>query len=276
MSARVRPARPADMPRLWEMLLGLAEYEKLTDAVTGNAGVLARDLFGDHPCVECLVLDEDGRLQGYALFYTTYSSFRTARCWWLEDLYVDPTGAELQRWIAADLAGTDARWKFVTFHQPCFNVGAHHAHEQQMRVLAPIFERHGVNFVLSGHEHNYQRTQPLRFAPRDLAKAAALNSKDRVVTGDFTIDRAFDGETHTRADGVIYITTGAGGKYLYDQEFNDDPAKWSLPEDNHERYVTRMISDRHSLTVFDVERDELLLRQIDEHGNEIDRIRVTA
>ena len=79
------------MPRLWEMLLGLAEYETLTDAVTGNAGVLARDLFGDHPCVECLVLDEDGRLQGYALFYTTYSSFRTARCWWLEDLYVDPT-----------------------------------------------------------------------------------------------------------------------------------------------------------------------------------------
>jgi len=37
----------------------------------------------------------------------------------------------------------------------------------------------------------------------------------------------------------------------------------------------KMISDRHSLTVFDVERDELLMRQIDEQGSEIDRIRVT-
>jgi outer membrane lipoprotein-sorting protein len=37
-----------------------------------------------------------------------------------------------------------------------------------------------------------------------------------------------------------------------------------------------IISDRHSLTVFDVEREQVLLRQIDERGNEIDRIRVTA
>ena len=192
------------------------------------------------------------------------------------NVYVDPTDAALNAWLDADLAATEARWKFVSFHHPCFNIGAHHSHEQQMRVLTPLFEKHRVNFVLSGHEHNYQRTQPLRFVPRDTTKARNLHSKDRLISGEFSIDRNFDGEKVTRADGVIYLTTGAGGKYLYDPEFNNLPKKWSLAEDGNIPYVAQMISDRHSLTLFDVERDEVLLRQVDEHGNVVDRIRVTA
>ena len=62
------------------------------------------------------------------------------------NVYTDGTDPALQRWIEADLAGTDARWKFVTFHHPPFNVGDHHSHQQQMRVLAPLFERHGGEF----------------------------------------------------------------------------------------------------------------------------------
>jgi hypothetical protein len=189
--------------------------------------------------------------------------------------YTDATDPALQAWIAADLAATDARWKFVAFHHPPFNVGAHHSHEQQMRVLAPIFEKHGVNFVLGGHEHNYQRTVPLRFTPKDTTKAHALHTKERVIPGEFALDRAFDGETRTRADGIIYLVTGAGGKYLYDPEFNGDPSKWVLPEDGNLPYTAKMISDRHSFTVFDVERDELIMRQIDEQGTEIDRVRLT-
>ena len=189
--------------------------------------------------------------------------------------YVDPTNPGLQQWIAADLAATDARWKFVTMHHPPFNVGAHHSHEQHMRVLAPIFEQYGVNFVLSGHEHNYQRTRPLRFTPRDLTNAHNLHSKNRLIPGDIKVDFAFDGEKQARASGVIYITTGAGGKYLYDPEYNNDPSKWVLPEDGNIAYTANMVSDRHSLTVFDLDHDELFMRQIDERGNEIDRIHLT-
>ena len=189
--------------------------------------------------------------------------------------YTDPTDPVLQAWVTADLKGSDARWKFVSFHHGAFNVGAHHRYEQQMRVLAPIFQENGVNFVLSGHEHNYQRTVPLRFTPKDVTKARAIHTKDRIVTGDFQLDLSFDGEKTTKADGVIYITTGAGGKYLYDPEFNNAPEKWTIPEDGKLAFTAKMISDRHSLTVFDVERDEVLLRQIDEQGNEIDCIRVT-
>lgn len=191
------------------------------------------------------------------------------------NLYVDPTDAGLQAWIEKDLAGTDAPWKFVVFHHPAFNVGAEHYEEQHMRVLSPLFEKHGVDLALHGHEHTYQRTKPLRFAPTDSSKAASVNAADRRIPGTFTVDTVFDGKTHTRPDGVIYVTTGAGGKHLYDVDYTGDPSKWVHPDDGDVPYVANFISDRHSLTVFDMDRRTLTMTQIDESGQEIDRITVT-
>jgi hypothetical protein len=191
------------------------------------------------------------------------------------NVYVDPTDAALQAWIARDLDSTDAAWKFVVYHHPAFNVGFHHYREQHMRVLAPLFERHGVDLVLSGHEHNYQRTRPLRFAPASDAGAKQINSGDRLVPGTFTVDRTFDGRSVTKPDGILHIVTGAGGNHLYDPENNDTPESWRHPEDNNADYAARFLSDRHSLTVIDMDRRALLLTQIDERGHEIDRCRIT-
>ncbi len=191
------------------------------------------------------------------------------------NLYVDPTNEALQNWISDDLKNTDARWKFVVYHHPAFNVGADHYAEQQMRILMPIFEAHNVDFVLNGHEHNYQRPQPLRFKPANLDGARRLNTKARLTPGLFAIDRVFDGENHTRADGVLHIVTGAGGKHLYDPEANNEPTKWTRAEDANVSYVTKFISDRHSLTLFEIEGEALAMTQIDESGQTIDKIRVT-
>jgi len=89
-AAIVRAARREDVPRVWELLLGLARYERLEPEVTGSAERLAAHLFGDHPMVECIVAEVERTLVGYALFYPTYSSFSTAPMMWLEDLYVVP------------------------------------------------------------------------------------------------------------------------------------------------------------------------------------------
>jgi len=190
------------------------------------------------------------------------------------NLYLDPTDASFQRWMAEDLAGTDAAWKFVVYHHPAFNVGLEHYTEQHMRVLSPIFERHRVSIVLSGHEHNYQRTRPLRFTPRGPGAAARLNDGNRLVPGRFAVDSAFDGRRATRPDGVIYLTTGAGGNRLYDPEFTGRPDTWLRPEDGNVAYVERLVADRHSLTVVDMQSDRLVVRQIDGEGNELDRIRI--
>ena len=191
------------------------------------------------------------------------------------NIYVDPTDTGLQEWIAADLSNTDAAWKFVVYHHPAFNAGFDHYAEQHMRVLSPLFEKHGVDMLLHGHEHTYQRTRPFRFAPNGVAGAKNVNSKNRLVPGKFTIDTRFDGKTVTKPDGIIYITTGAGGKHLYDPESNNNPKSWLHPEDNNADYVARFVSDRHSLTVFDMDASSLTMTQIDEWGNTIDRIRVT-
>ena len=191
------------------------------------------------------------------------------------NVYVDPTDTALQTWIAADLDGTDAPWKFVVFHHPAFNVGHDHYTAQHMRVLSPLFEKHGVDVCLHGHEHTYQRTRPIKFAPGDTSGASNVNGKNRLVPGTFTIDRKFDGHTATKPDGILYIVTGAGGNHLYDPESNNNPAQWLHPEDNNADYVSRFISDRHSLTVFDMDKSALTMTQIDEWGNTVDRIRIT-
>jgi hypothetical protein len=89
------------------------------------------------------------------------------------------------------------------------------------------------------------------------------------------VDSAFDGRQVTRPRGVIYLTTGAGGKDLYDADFTDNPARWPRREDGNVAYVERLVADRHSLTVVDMGPSELVLRQVDEWGQELDRIRIT-
>lgn len=86
----VRPARPDDLASIWTLLLGLAAYEKLEREVAGRPEQLGEDLFGPRPLLGCVVAESAGRLVGYALFYPVYSSFRTMRAMWLEDLFVEP------------------------------------------------------------------------------------------------------------------------------------------------------------------------------------------
>jgi GNAT superfamily N-acetyltransferase len=89
-AARVRAARREDLPRIWDMLLGLADYERLRHEVVGTREQLGEHLFGQRPLVECLVAESGAGLVGYALFFPVYSSFHTAPTLWLEDLFVEP------------------------------------------------------------------------------------------------------------------------------------------------------------------------------------------
>ncbi len=191
------------------------------------------------------------------------------------NIYLDPSNRDLIDWIADDLKSTDALWKFVTYHHPAYNIGEQHYREQHMRVLSPTFEQHKVDFVLHGHEHNYQRTRPFRFVPRENSAVHKINSSNRLISGQFTIDVQFDGAKNTAPDGVIYLTTGAGGAYLYDTEFTNDPSKWLHPQDDNAPYVAQVFADRHSLTMFEIGGKTLEMKQVDENGEIIDRLRVT-
>lgn len=86
---RIRPATEADMELLFGLILELAEYEKLADAVAGDPEVLRRTLF-EQRGAEALIVELDGESIGYAIFFTTFSSFECRSGVWIEDVYVRP------------------------------------------------------------------------------------------------------------------------------------------------------------------------------------------
>lgn len=87
----IRAARPQDVTRLWDLILGLAAYEKLEHRVTGSPERLAEHLFGPRRIIDCLVAEDGADLVGCAIYYLIYSTFRTQPMMWLEDLFVTPS-----------------------------------------------------------------------------------------------------------------------------------------------------------------------------------------
>lgn len=133
--------------------------------------------------------------------------------------YVDWQDPALQKWIADDLANASgATWRFIGFHQPGFNSSKAHFSQQQLRWLAPIFEKGAVDVVFSGHVHNYQRSYPLTFAP------TGSGPKKGEVEGTLHLDKTY--AENGKPNGVIYIVTGAGGAVLYNPEQDQDRGTW--------------------------------------------------
>ena len=116
---------------------------------------------------------------------------------------------------------------------------------------------------------------PLRFQPTETSRADPKYDGDRLIPGNFTCDHNFDGKSKTKPEGILYITTGAGGASLYSPGFDNAPEKWLHDEDKRVAFVSCFVSSQHSCTVFDVTAHEITLTQIGEKGDILDTIRVT-
>ncbi len=82
-----------------------------------------------------------------------YYSFRKGNVEFfaLDSNYMDP---EQVKWLDQQLAASDATWKICFFHHPLYSDGKTHGPSLDLRKqVEPIFVAHGVNLVLSGHEH---------------------------------------------------------------------------------------------------------------------------
>jgi 3',5'-cyclic AMP phosphodiesterase CpdA len=65
-------------------------------------------------------------------------------------------------WLEQQLSESTATWKVALFHHPPYTCGGHAGDTDVVRSWVPLFESYGVQLVLSGHDHDYQR-----FAPRN-------------------------------------------------------------------------------------------------------------
>ena len=86
----IRPATEADVQLVFDLICELATYEKLRDEVVGTPEILRASLFDRGDAEALIVEDEAGEAVGYAIFYTTFSTFECRSGIWLEDLYVRP------------------------------------------------------------------------------------------------------------------------------------------------------------------------------------------
>lgn len=84
----IRSAVRGDESGIHELIRALADYEKAPDEVTNTAEALGRHLFDEQVC-EALVADVDGKIAGFALWYTSYSTWK-GKCLYLEDFFVLP------------------------------------------------------------------------------------------------------------------------------------------------------------------------------------------
>ena len=66
-------------------------------------------------------------------------------------------------WLEADLSSSTQPWKVAFFHKAPYSSGAEHGSSLDVRAaFAPLFERYGVQIVLSAHDHDYERLVPWR------------------------------------------------------------------------------------------------------------------
>jgi GNAT superfamily N-acetyltransferase len=123
----IRPAEPRDVPEILRLIRELAIYEKLEDQAVGTPPMLHEALFGARPSCEALIAERGGRAVGFALYFTTFSTFLCQPGLYLEDLFVEPSSrgiglgkALLVRLaaIARDRGCGRFEWRVLDWNEP--------------------------------------------------------------------------------------------------------------------------------------------------------------
>jgi hypothetical protein len=124
--------------------------------------------------------NHDGREQrnyklfnmGGELYYTMRPTRENVKFFALESSYLD---ADQLAWLEKELAGSREHWKIMYFHHPPYSSGGRHGSNARIReALEPLFVKHNVSVVFTGHDHFYERIKP--------------------------------------QEGIVYFVTGSGGK----------------------------------------------------------------
>jgi hypothetical protein len=108
-------------------------------------------------------------------------------------------------WLAQDLeAHKDASWILVFLHQPPYSSSdAHGDAPRVQQAFVPLFEQYGVDVVIGGHDHTYERSYPLQGGQPSQTDPA----------------------NYTTGNGVLYVITGGGGQELY--QLQSQQPSWS-------------------------------------------------
>jgi 3',5'-cyclic AMP phosphodiesterase CpdA len=124
------------------------------------------------------------------------------------------------RWLDDRLTASRAAWKICFFHHPLYSSGERHGSEVDLRsVLEPLFVKHGVSVVFSGHEHFYERIKPQKGIYYFISGAAGKLRSGNIAARSNLTAKGFDTDLHfmlveIAGDEMYFQTISRAGKVV--------------------------------------------------------------
>jgi len=170
------------------------------------------------PYYDIFTLPAAGESGGIASGTEAYYSFDYANIHFvcLDSYETDrSSGGAMATWLQSDLAATTQEWIVAFWHHPPYSKGSHNSDTEgrlidMRQVFLPIFESHGVDLVLGGHSHSYERSMLIDGHYGDSSTFGPANIIDG-GDGDPAGSGGYVKETIPN-DGAVYITAGSSGK----------------------------------------------------------------
>lgn len=242
--------------------------EKVCWASMGNhEGFSSSGKTGIGPYYDAYVCPKNGEAGGVPSGTEAYYSFDYGNvhmiCLNSHDLDRRPRG-EMAKWLVKDLAATKAKWIISYFHHPPYTKGTHDSDIEKQLVqmreyIMPILEDGGVDLVLSGHSHIYERSMLIdrAYQTPTTAEGVVLDDGDGDPSGDGPYRKSGKVTPH---NGTVAIVTGHGGALGRN-------SKGVIP-------LMHSIVLDHGSTMIDIEGDTLTGVMLDLRANERDRFQI--
>jgi len=190
-------------------------------AIGNHEGINSFSSTQTGPYFDLFSLPAGGEAGGVASGTEAYYSFDYANVHFinLDSHHSDRSaGSAMLTWLAADLASTTADWLIAYWHHPPYSRGSHNSDFELQLVemrenVVPVLEAGGVDMVLAGHSHSYERSLLI-----DGHHGLASSFDPSMVVQDHGGDPALEGayrkwspslEPHS---GAIYIVAGSSGQ----------------------------------------------------------------
>ena len=122
-------------------------------------------------------------------------------------------GSAMYEWLEDDLANTRQKWIIAFWHHPPYSKGSHNSDTEgkliDMRQNAlPILEAGGVDLVLAGHSHSYERSL---FINGHYAHSSSFDPDVHVVQAGSGREDGDGAYVKSEDDGTVYIVAGSSG-----------------------------------------------------------------
>ena len=152
-------------------------------------------------------------------------------------------GGPMYQWAKMDIQNTSAQWIIVMFHHPPYTKGSHDSDNdfdsagslKEMREnFLPMLEDNGVDLVLSGHSHSYERSF---FINGHYGKSNTFDPSTHIIANG-NGDGKSNGDGEYEKDlcppmankGAVYITTGSAGKITGNGSLNHNAMYYSAKD----------------------------------------------